>query len=175
MEQDVRKAGRWIAAPDGGSLHPVLIIIIVVVIESSPCHRCPYHRHCHCRCIISLSTSWLLSSLIKQHNFHYHQCCKILMIVPNIFQIPEHTTWPMHSNNQHNFAHYLHVCIWYIISTMMIDSKIYSSRFVPSHKTVGLRESISFGNDLLTINEMKKMIRKVWIENNKHEMMILNS
>ena len=49
---------------------------------------------------------------------------------------------------------------------MMIDLKIYSSRYGPSHKTVGLRESISFGNDLLTINEMKKIIRKVWIENN---------
>ena len=59
----------------------------------------------------------------------------------------------------------------------MIDfrDEIYSSCHMPSHKSVGLRESISFGNDLLTINEMKKMIRKVWIENNKHEMMILNS
>ena len=43
---------------------------------------------------------------------------------------------------------------------------------MPSHKTVGLRESISFGNDLLTINEMKKLIKKVLIENDKREIMI---
>ena len=36
---------------------------------------------------------------------------------------------------------------------------------MPSHKSVGLRESISFGNDLLTINEMKKIIKTVQIEN----------
>ena len=58
----------------------------------------------------------------------------------------------------------------------MIDfrDEIYSSCHMPSHKSVGLRESISFGNDLLTINEMKKIIKTVQIENDIKQLISTN-